>query len=632
MDNINLNFLPLTDQNFGVTIYRKKTEKTNEKGETGIRFRLKPDDSYEYESFDISWVPRDGFVEYTCPPKENYNLTKQFLLRCIESKLENGCAVEYYSPSKSFYKEFRFVMSKYKEGQSEIRFQPYFLEAHNEFGFLIQHHFKVNKEQPFNREVQKLSLSLDNRYQQNRSFYGDKYKITMDFVNQVVSSIGVLINGISISTTLADTPTDILATKHYLVGNNQQSNSQYTGIKHNGPYARVSDRVKYLFVFTEPLRSLARDVYSGLDGKLFSGMFSGLDAMFKLPFGKEQVAHFLIREYNNESIQEISDKAIQMQEDGKHRVCVLTFFPLSMNEEKNHEIYSHIKLKAIEGNFYTQVIKQETMGKKEQLKWSIGNIGLQIFSKLGGVPWLMVPSHQNCLIFGIGSSHEKDSDGNIQKYTAYTVCIDTKGDFKRIQPLSSSKNEDEYLSCLKEELVKAISSGENDDVDECVIHIPFKIQRSEIRAIRESVEEIRSNVNFEIKVIKINTKHKYFGFSKHNTKVPYESTMVQLSKTEYLIWTEGLQYGKSTINRRVSEPIHVQFLDSSNGDYDEDKAYLQDVINLTGANWRGFNSKAQPVSIYYSKLIADFMRRFGAYESVGDFSVLSQESFNPWFL
>ena len=244
----------------------------------------------------------------------------------------------------------------------------------------------------------------------------------------------------------------------------------------------------------------------------------------------------------------------------------------------------------------------------------------------------MKPTHQKCLIFGIGSAHEKDDDGNIQKYTAYTVCIDTTGNFNKIQPLSSSRNQGKYLSQLKEELIKTISNGQNRDIEECVIHVPYKIRRDEIHAIRESVNAVRKNVDFEIKIIKINTQHKFFGFSHHNTKVPYESSLVQLSKIEYLIWTVGLQYGKSMVNRRVSEPLHIEFLYGASGDYDEDKAYLQDIINLTGANWRGFNSKAQPISIYYSKLVADFMKRFGKYESVSNFSVLSQESFNPWFL
>ncbi|WP_019867276.1 Piwi domain-containing protein [Methylovulum miyakonense] len=633
MNKITLNFLPLSDQNFTITIYRKEANKSHERSETGIRFRLKLSKYNNYQEFDISWNKLDGFDEYICDAKENFDLTKRYLLRSLENRLEEvACSFQWYFPPKSFYNELRFIIKEYKEGNSEIILMPYFLKNHLEFGFLIQHHFKVNSNQPFNREVQKLSLSLDNRYQQNRSFYGDKFRLISDFINSVIANLGNLFEDISIVTKLADTPSDKLDTKQYKFGGGNQSSSPFVGIKQNGPYKVVSDEVKYLFVFTEPLRSLAREVYSGLDGKLFHGMFSGLESMFSLPFSKNCVEYKLVINYNNAEMAEVIEKAVEMIGKNNCKVCVLTFFPSLLTEDKNKEIYSHLKFQAIKHGFYTQTITQETMGKKEQLKWSIGNIGLQIFSKLGGIPWLLIPSHEKCLIFGIGSAHEKDSEGNIIKYTAYTVCIDTKGNFNRVQPLSSSENEGEYLIRLKEELIKIICSENNTHIEECVIHVPYKVSRQEVDIIKKSVQEVTGDISFQIKVIKINSKHKFLGFSYHNTKIPYESSMVQLSNTEYLIWTEGLQYGNPTVSRRVSEPLHVEFLHGSENNYDDDKSYLQDIINLTGANWRGFNSKAQPVSIYYPWLIATFMKRFSKYEAVGDFSILSCESFNPWFL
>ena len=305
MDNIELNFLPLTAQDFWVTVYRRKSDKTNEKSETGSRFFLEPNDSHIKEAFDVSWEPRDGFVKYTCPATECLHLTKQYLFRSLEAKLQQDCSVEFYSPTRSFNKELRFIVNRVKEGQTELCLQPYFLDFHRQFGFLVQHHFRVNQGQPFNCEVQKHSLSLDNRYQQNRSFYSDKYRITQTFISNVVSQVGNIFDDVSISTKLADIQTDSMKTKQYIVRNGRQSNSQYGGIKQNGPFELVADQVKYLFVFTEPLRSLARDVYSGLEGKLFSGMFSGLYSMFKLPFDKTRVDHLLIEEYDTNSIETI---------------------------------------------------------------------------------------------------------------------------------------------------------------------------------------------------------------------------------------------------------------------------------------------------------------------------------------
>lgn len=632
MDNMFLNFLPLLNSKFSIHIFRRKVANNEKKPEGAIRFKLKSDISNDYENFDIYWSEHDGFDSYKADSMENYDLTKQFILRCLDEKLKILNLIEYYSPTKSFYKELRFVIGKYNEGQREIRLIPYFFPNNIEFGFLVQHHFKIKSGQAFNREVQKLSLSLDGKYQQNRNFYVDTYKFIQVFIEKVINNIGSFGVGFTLSGSLSLASTDRLATKQYVVGGGKFSNSQYAGIKQNGPFQGVSESIRYLFVFTEPLRPLARDVYSGLDGKLYSGMFSGLNGMFGLQFGKDNVEHQLVDEYSEKTVSEISKKSVAMREGGKYKVCTLAFLPASMSEDRNHEVYSHLKLQAIEGGFYTQAIKQETMGKKEQLKWSIANIGLQIFSKLGGTPWLLKPSHAKCLIFGIGSCHEIEEDGNVKKYTAYSVCIDTRGNFNKIQPLSSSKNKERYLYDLKVELIRVLSDSANDDVDECVIHLPYKVEKKEIDAIKASVNEVRDSVNFQIKIIKINTQHKFFGFSHHNTKVPHESTLVQLSLREFLIWTEGLQYGKESVSKRVSEPLHVEFLCGSIEDYDDAKTYLQDIINLTGANWRGFNSKAQPISIYYSTLIAKFMKRFEMYESVNDFSVLSQESFNPWFL
>ncbi len=132
-------------------------------------------------------------------------------------------------------------------------------------------------------------------------------------------------------------------------------------------------------------------------------------------------------------------------------------------------------------------------------------------------------------------------------------------------------------------------------------------------------------------MIRINTKHRFLGFSDHNTCVPYESSYIQLSRSEFLIWAEGLQYGKEILHKRVSEPLYVQFLESQEN-WETKKECLQDILNLTGANWRGFNSKAQPISILYSRLIARFMKEFSHLDDVRDMSIVSAESIAPWFL
>ena len=56
--------------------------------------------------------------------------------------------------------------------------------------------------------------------------------------------------------------------------------------------------------------------------------------------------------------------------------------------------------------------------------------------------------------------------------------------------------------------------------------------------------------------------------------------------------------------------------------------HLQDAINLSGANWRGFNAKAMPVSVYYAQLIARYLKEF---ESHG-LAAVDVNTLTPWFL
>ena len=134
--------------------------------------------------------------------------------------------------------------------------------------------------------------------------------------------------------------------------------------------------------------------------------------------------------------------------------------------------------------------------------------------------------NKNCLIFGIGSAHDKNPDGSIKKYTAYSVCLDTQGRFYRVQPLSMSENKGDYLTSLKSELVQTIVNQQNAGINECVIHVPYKISRDEIEAIEGAVRSAEGNIQFAVTVLKVNTKHKYFGFSAHNTKIPSDISLL----------------------------------------------------------------------------------------------------------
>lgn len=55
---------------------------------------------------------------------------------------------------------------------------------------------------------------------------------------------------------------------------------------------------------------------------------------------------------------------------------------------------------------------------------------------------------------------------------------------------------------------------------------------------------------------------------------------------------------------------------------------LEDISNLAGANWRGFNAATRPVSVFYCKIVGEFIKEF---TKLG-LPVPSIKEFMPWFL
>ena len=65
--------------------------------------------------------------------------------------------------------------------------------------------------------------------------------------------------------------------------------------------------------------------------------------------------------------------------------------------------------------------------------------------------------------------------------------------------------------------------------------------------------------------------------------------------------------------QNITYPVHIQFIDADSWDDKKIRSYIQDILNLSGANWRGFNAKHEPVTTLYPELIARFAGNFERY-------------------
>ncbi len=317
MSDINLNFVPLKRQDRSVTIYRKLVEDSSlPKADGDFRVNLPAHEGGdEWRLFDVSKSEKENYESYSYRFSKNSVLTVHLIYSDLLDHIVGSteAEIEYYTPKKAIpLKEVRFVTERYEDGATEIVVKPYYLKEKELFGFLLEHKYSLNEGEPFNRQTQIRSLSLDNSGKPNIYFYKDKKSVIESFSCDVLAPL-MSSSPLEIETEFESLPAKHLDVKTYLVGKGSKAKSQFMGIKANGPYRPMEDDVRYLFLFTERTRSLARDVYLGVLGKLFPGQFSGLQNMFSVPIHKDIIDHHLVEAFDANAIEAVESKIQELK-------------------------------------------------------------------------------------------------------------------------------------------------------------------------------------------------------------------------------------------------------------------------------------------------------------------------------
>jgi hypothetical protein len=350
-----------------------------------------------------------------------------------------------------------------------------------------------------------------------------------------------------------------------------------------------------------------------------------MERFFKIPFNNSCIKGVAIDEFNEDAINGVVSEIKQ---------AVVNIVPIiitsSRKNRSDDKLYFLLKHKFTNAGIACQVVTKDLILNENAIKFSLGNIALQIFAKAGGKPWKMKPAGSDSLIIGIGQSYnvEKGEDGNsIEKNITYSILTDSSGIFKDLKVLSEGiESSESYYSQLVDSLVFTIK---NAGYKRITIHSPIRLSKPKIL---DKVEKEIGN-EIELTVLVINNKVDIFGFDfNNNGLVPFEGSYAKLAKDEYLVWFEGLNPTSPKITKRYGNPLSIKLWYSNRENYLADTTFkqnlLQDCINLSGANWRGFKAKQMPVSIFYCQRIAEFIGKFREYH----LDHIDINNLKPWFL
>ena len=633
MDKIALNFFPVLSEDFAVTLYRMpfvETARPSSGDEQAVRRMLEVDG--ERSLYWTLFQQAPGSTKFECPASYNVYATLDALrLALIESCRDRLESVD-FSISQGIRPRVEIVVERFTEGTRVVSIEPYYLRQHSKFGFLADFRFRPQEEYRGTTRARQLSLSLDSRGGSNQNHYADRYSQIMSFARSFLHRIfPITLPGgqpIDINPRLEILETGKLDVKHYIVHSNHESTSQFMGISHNGPLTFAPSDTRLCFLYRPEDRSLSHDLFRALRGDTFR-TFVGMDKMFHFPLADDRISGIPITGFNNQEIEDIAERV--KKDAGGSNVVPIVITPFSRHDDpEDNEQYWVLKHAFLSKGMPLQVVARDTVRDKNKLKWSTAGIGLQIFAKAGGTPWKVRPRTERCLIVGIGQAH-RIRDGHTDRYFAYSVLTDSSGVFETVKTLGKGQDEETYLQDFHSSL-RNIFDEYSDRFSNFVIHSTFSIRRRELEAISETLEEQRQSRSDDgdFVSLRFNDRNRFYGFAvDHNSRVPYESSVVSISRDEFLVWFEGLQYDQRTVGKMIANPLHVKFTYPREGLTLRTKLnHLQDAINLSGANWRGFNAKALPVSVYYAQLIAKYLKEFEAHE----LPTVDVDTLTPWFL
>lgn len=278
----------------------------------------------------------------------------------------------------------------------------------------------------------------------------------------------------------------------------------------------------------------------------------------------------------------------------------------------------------------TQMVTEDLLNDTGRLGWSLANIALAGFAKLGGVPWVVdARGHDSDLVVGVGRADINDGAGGRRRTFGYAVAFASDGSFLATHSRPPSADDRDYEQRLTEVIQCALEEGRAADMptERVVIHLARRTGIREVRAAQAAIEQAGMN-HLPTAFLRIDDSSLFEFIDGNNQRnAPPKGLTLRLTERRALIQVEGITpYGPA---RR---PLLIELDERSTVPSDKFGELVLQVFKLGHANWRGFNARSKPVTLYYGERLAEivgYMNQRGEWDPA---SMAPELRRRPWFL
>ena len=296
-----------------------------------------------------------------------------------------------------------------------------------------------------------------------------------------------------------------------------------------------------------------------------------------------------------------------------------------------------------------QQVRIETIQQPpRQLVYSLNNIGLACYAKLGGVPWLLPTEHKVAheLVIGLGSTVDRRSRiGAGRRVVGITTVFSGDGRYL-LESRTRAVAFDDYRAAMLDAVraavarVRAEFAWKDDDPVRLVFHVFKPIRNTEADAVHELMEEI-ALPQAEYAFLHIAESHPYLVFddmesgakaagggTKGVSAAP-RGLSIQLANREALLCLTGAKELKQASDGHPG-PLLLNLHGKSTF---RDLTYLsRQAFAFSCHSWRSFFPASVPITILYSQLVAKQLSLLSDVTDWSDDAIVGRIGRTRWFL
>lgn len=302
-----------------------------------------------------------------------------------------------------------------------------------------------------------------------------------------------------------------------------------------------------------------------------------------------------------------------------------------------------------------QEIRLATVSQPQKdLQYTLQTFSLALYAKMNGLPWTVDQdlTINDELVIGIGTCELSGSRFmKSQRFVGITTVFRGDGNYL-LGNLSKECSYDEYPSELKNSTlsilqeIKRRNGWQSGETVRLVFHAAKPLKNVEVaEIIAECVAQVGDEQNIEFAFLTISHDHPFIildksqngipvskqkpNGSRKGIYVPKRGTILQLGQYTRLLNTNGPQLIKRS-NSPLATPLLIHLHPKSTY---YDLTYLSEqVLKFTSLSWKSLLPASDPVTIYYSELIAKLLARLKSFRGWSPTMLNVKLRASKWFL